>query len=442
MANNVYIGMRYVPKFVGNWDSTMQTVYEPLSIVMYNNSTYTSKQEVPTGINITNTTYWVLTGNYNGQISNLQSQIDTINNVDLPAIQGDITDLDTDVSRLVAGTKNIILIGDSYLFGGLGYPTYGTKLQALMANDNIYLYPESGSGFAHAGVDGNTFEDLLDDAISAHTTDANLITDVIAIGGSNDINQTDATMNSAFASYVAKANTAFPNAKVHIGFLGWNDMSVNSASKITYIASKDQYLNLGTQNKMLYIVGLENLVHNYSQFFNSGHPNEACNGKIARYLLDYLKTGNAQLVEFGDSIITPATGFTADAFIGGAQVYTTRRDGVTEVNIHGSFQTNSFGAYGYTFSAGTIASGGTLIKLADLSGGLIYGVDLSSYGHVVAQACTAWFYNGSTWTNVSGSVVVVAHQLMFAPAQGFTDFSQFTGIRLPATKIIVDTMFA
>lgn len=77
MANNVYIGMRYVPIFVGDWDNTKS--YESLMIVQYGNNTYTSKRPVPVGVLPTDTTYWALTGNYNGQISNLQQQIDDLN---------------------------------------------------------------------------------------------------------------------------------------------------------------------------------------------------------------------------------------------------------------------------------------------------------------------------------------------------------------------------
>lgn len=75
MANNVYIGSRYVPVFDGAWDATKS--YEALTIVEYGNNSYTSKRPVPVGTLPTNTTYWALTGNYNGQISALQDQINS-----------------------------------------------------------------------------------------------------------------------------------------------------------------------------------------------------------------------------------------------------------------------------------------------------------------------------------------------------------------------------
>ena len=71
-----YIGARYVPKFTGEYDATL--AYEPLSIVQVGNNFYTSKIPVPPGTPVTNTTYWALTGNYNGAIVDLQNSLDEI----------------------------------------------------------------------------------------------------------------------------------------------------------------------------------------------------------------------------------------------------------------------------------------------------------------------------------------------------------------------------
>lgn len=73
MAVNRYIGMRYVPKIIGQHDP--QIAYEALSIVTYNGNSYTSKQNVPPGTAITNTDYWVVTGNYNAQVEQYRSEV-------------------------------------------------------------------------------------------------------------------------------------------------------------------------------------------------------------------------------------------------------------------------------------------------------------------------------------------------------------------------------
>ena len=80
MAVRQYIGARYVPRFStindGVWDNTYS--YEALEIVKYGNDYYTSKIPVPVGVAITNTQYWVKTGDYNGAIANLQEEIELI----------------------------------------------------------------------------------------------------------------------------------------------------------------------------------------------------------------------------------------------------------------------------------------------------------------------------------------------------------------------------
>lgn len=68
MAVTQYIGSRYVPLFAdpAEWSSTKE--YEPLTIVLHEGSSYTSKQFVPVGIDITNTDFWARTGDYNAQV--------------------------------------------------------------------------------------------------------------------------------------------------------------------------------------------------------------------------------------------------------------------------------------------------------------------------------------------------------------------------------------
>lgn len=68
MATTQYIGARYVPLFAdpAEWNSTR--TYEALTIVMNEGNSYTSKQYVPKGIDISNEDFWALTGNYNAQV--------------------------------------------------------------------------------------------------------------------------------------------------------------------------------------------------------------------------------------------------------------------------------------------------------------------------------------------------------------------------------------
>src|SRR5699024_5621646 len=85
---NVYVGHRYVPKVMGEWDKT--ETYEGLSIVTNEGTSYTSKKIVPKGIDILNEEYWVVTGNYNAQIEEYRK--------DVRELEKDMNDLETGVN--------------------------------------------------------------------------------------------------------------------------------------------------------------------------------------------------------------------------------------------------------------------------------------------------------------------------------------------------------
>lgn len=77
MATSQYIGARYVPLFAepAQWDKTKQ--YEPLTIVLDHGNSYTSRQFVPVGIELTNEAFWALTGNYNAQVEQYRQEVTT-----------------------------------------------------------------------------------------------------------------------------------------------------------------------------------------------------------------------------------------------------------------------------------------------------------------------------------------------------------------------------
>lgn len=73
MTVREYIGARYVPLFIGDWD--IDDDYEPLSVVNHQGNSYTSRQAVPHGIEITNEQYWIETGNYNAQVEAYRQEV-------------------------------------------------------------------------------------------------------------------------------------------------------------------------------------------------------------------------------------------------------------------------------------------------------------------------------------------------------------------------------
>lgn len=86
--NRQYIGARYVTKIYENsqdpssaeWEANVS--FEPLTLVTYLYNTYLSKKPVPVNVGnpADNPEYWAITGQYNGQIAQLQNDIQNIEN--------------------------------------------------------------------------------------------------------------------------------------------------------------------------------------------------------------------------------------------------------------------------------------------------------------------------------------------------------------------------
>lgn len=74
-----YVGARYVPIFGRKgetsieWDGTAP--YEPLTIVLHQGNSYTSRQHVPAGVDITDGRYWAETGIYNAQVEQYRQDV-------------------------------------------------------------------------------------------------------------------------------------------------------------------------------------------------------------------------------------------------------------------------------------------------------------------------------------------------------------------------------
>lgn len=73
MAVTQYRGSRYVPLFDGEWDATKE--YEPLTVVMHEGNSFTSRQAVTAGVELTDTDFWLETGNYNAQIEAYRREV-------------------------------------------------------------------------------------------------------------------------------------------------------------------------------------------------------------------------------------------------------------------------------------------------------------------------------------------------------------------------------
>lgn len=88
-----YIGARYVPLFAEPLDWSAESEYEPLTIVLDHGNSFTSRQFVPKGVDISDESFWANTGNYNAQIEQYRQEVQQLKN-DVDKIRTDMKESD------------------------------------------------------------------------------------------------------------------------------------------------------------------------------------------------------------------------------------------------------------------------------------------------------------------------------------------------------------
>lgn len=124
LINRQYVGARYVPKIMGEWNKTLQ--YEALSVVTYMGNSFTSKVPVPANVEIDNTNYWVNTGNYNAQVEEYRKvtletkELANNTNTDLQAFKKNQVNTNNEFNNKIDLTtsalnklKNVVFDGDT-----------------------------------------------------------------------------------------------------------------------------------------------------------------------------------------------------------------------------------------------------------------------------------------------------------------------------------------
>lgn len=112
LINRQYVGARYVPKIMGEWDKNIP--YEALSIVTYKGNSFTSKIPVPSKVDIGDETYWVNTGNYNVQVEEYRKEtletkeLANNTNTDLQAFKKNQTNTNNEINNKIASTTSAL----------------------------------------------------------------------------------------------------------------------------------------------------------------------------------------------------------------------------------------------------------------------------------------------------------------------------------------------
>lgn len=278
MAVTQYIGARYVPLFAEPLDWSSEKEYEPLTIVYNDGNSYTSRQYVPKGIQITNTDYWALTGNYNAQIEQYRSEVQTFderiteNTSNITKANERIAENTTNIAKKAgishASAGSTYGLGNGSLFGHVKLATSTTSNESD-ENDGVAATPKFvsdalskfepsgdksfksalligdswGMGFYNGqehpsesplvnaakllGIpDGSIFNECVSGSgytvggktfLEQYNVSSHKDADlIIVLGGQNDSSVNETSIKSAVDVFISTIKTGSPNSEIHI----------------------------------------------------------------------------------------------------------------------------------------------------------------------------------------------------------------------------------
>jgi hypothetical protein len=293
LINRQYVGARYVPKLMGEWNKTLQ--YEALSIVSHLGNSFTSKVPVPANIDITNTDYWVNTGNYNAQVEEYRKETENVAN---------------DLANYKNSFKTFALyFGNSYS-RGVG-SSNGKGLYDLTKDiyDGSKLYSGDGTGFVDYGEHANdTFLTHLEDAINDTSYDHKKVTHINILGAwgeSREIAKDGAIsgtfkIGNAIQAFMGLVKQHFPNCKeVNYAWCEIRFFYQQSLYDINNTARSEWLVN-SIMSKECEQLGMRYLGWcgwnwNFSKYYVSDdnyHPSDSGYSKIAECLKNLLQHGS------------------------------------------------------------------------------------------------------------------------------------------------------
>lgn len=326
-----YVGARYITIFGRKGEDTMEwddgAPYEPLTVVVNEGNSYVSRTYVPTGIDISDTRYWLKAFNFNAQVEQYRRDVAafddriTTNTNNITAANGRIDDevlartnadaaltnrLDATDGNLAAlqtsynnCNKGILVLGDSY---GEGYTPDGnvTSWVTMFTNHvsrygfNVYSKSYGGTGFWREDVN-KRFSTLATQVIETLTdTQKKSIGTVIVGGGYNDRENSNADILNGMIALRDVINQNLVNVKRVLIFpfgMGVEGLTTGSHASFTYSMIQNMirnYINANANALLGTVVGGANMLLRRNNYFSSDFVHPSVDGQfiIANFVSD------------------------------------------------------------------------------------------------------------------------------------------------------------
>lgn len=199
MAIRQYIGARYMPRFVGQYDPTQS--YDPLDVVDNGaGTTYISRVQTPAGTPLSDSNYWLVYGSSSGAILDLQTRVGALENK-FPIELDDLS-------------QHMIVLGDSYT-SPIRYAV--TWADYVAENLGCTLHNFASDGASYTGAGGyRTLGQELNDAIADTTIPPMGVKYVVILAGINEINFSGTLSGIATnaTSLFTAIRTNYPKAQI------------------------------------------------------------------------------------------------------------------------------------------------------------------------------------------------------------------------------------
>lgn len=221
---------------------------------------------------------------------NADSALDEKIQAETTARENADSELNEKISR--AAKKYFIFQADSYGNKSNEWPALLAKFLGIKSTDYIIIAHDGDAFATDQGTQDKFVTTLQNNAY--RVSDPQSVTDIIICGGRNDYRQYQTAIENGMEEYNSKAKELFPNAKISVGFIGWdlNTTEIDNNKELYLSYGCSTYIKKAHSLGWNYLNGVEYIMH-YSPYFQSDgkHPNSDGSKAIAEGIAAAYKTG-------------------------------------------------------------------------------------------------------------------------------------------------------
>lgn len=344
-----------------------------------------------------------------------------------------INDLQDQIDDLREPVKKYLFVGDSYADGytpdGNVTPWESLVKTKLGLTDAQFVTTHQG-GFGFGRAAEYNYYTLI-----AALSDDSTITDIVIGGSYNDQGSSEVDITSGIANVRTLCKTKFPNAKLHIAFIGWSkNANAKTNLQLTYRAYKngcDAYADIDFMKNTQYAL------HDYFTMFSSDgiHPNLNGQTAIANAIVDCINNGSANVY------YRKAVGFDL-VNSGGLQGTWSGKETVD--NGITSIMWDNAGTMNWTTENAITLSGKSFVKIGTFNSGMVVGdnsYEVCGMTPCVIQTTDNVYHSVMLNFAIKGGDLYIANALINAAGTNY-DTLNIKIIQCGAINITVPTIVA